>query len=230
MITSRSMTRRSVLGMSLLFPSVSSAGSLLDTKTGRGLFSDVAMRNDLGNAGLLNMFGDAEPELSPNIKLGPISKEIYGLSSPMTLALKNANTNETLRLDIPMRMALLDSQKNQLYHFLRDWRENETVPIDGDVLKTFIEICGAFSNKSRFVNAIITSGYRSKSTNEMLRRRNVRVAKNSLHVQARAIDFSLPGVSMLDLTQQAKKISRGGVGTYRSFIHIDSGPQRSWAS
>jgi len=55
-----------------------------------------------------------------------------------------------------------------------------------------------------------------------------KAARNSLHMQARAIDFSLPGVPMKTLSRVARQVCPGGVGTYSTFVHVDSGPQRSW--
>lgn len=77
---------------------------------------------------------------------------------------------------------------------------------------------------------IVTSGYRSRDTNERLRRVNRRVARNSLHVEGRAVDFYSPGVSPLILARIARTEGVGGVGVYRGarFIHVDDGPVRVW--
>jgi len=40
----------------------------------------------------------------------------------------------------------------------------------------------------------------------------------------------LPKVSIPQLSKVAKEICPGGVGTYSSFVHIDSGPKRAWGS
>lgn len=229
MSQTRLISRRALLGVGLLLPTVASARPLFDTSRGGGLFSDVAMRQSPESAGLLHMYGDAEPELAPDMKLNPKTNQLFGLSKPLRLALRNANTNETLQLDLASRAPLDASQKSQLNYFLRDWRQNDVVAMDGAVLQPFIEICSAFATAGNQVQATVTSGYRSRVTNDMLRQRNRNVAKNSLHVQARAIDFALPGVPISRLSEQAKKICQGGVGTYRTFLHIDSGPNRNWA-
>ncbi len=78
----------------------------------------------------------------------------------------------------------------------------------------------------------IISGYRTQRTNDMLRSRHRGVAKNSYHVKGMAADVRMEGVSV-DLLQRAgKHIGAGGVGVYTrsNFIHLDSGPNRSWGS
>lgn len=77
---------------------------------------------------------------------------------------------------------------------------------------------------------VVTSGYRSRETNEALRRVNRRAAPNSLHMSGEAVDFYSPGVSSRHLARIAKRHEMGGVGSYRNarFIHVDVGPVRSW--
>ena len=73
---------------------------------------------------------------------------------------------------------------------------------------------------------VITSGYRSPGHN-----RQVRGAKNSLHMFCAAADFQVPGVSKWDLAKYLRSMpNRGGVGTYcnTESVHIDVGPDRDW--
>jgi uncharacterized protein YcbK (DUF882 family) len=68
------------------------------------------------------------------------------------------------------------------------------------------------------------------STNESLRAHSTGVAKNSLHIQAEAIDLRMPGVDTLKLRKAALALGRGGVGYYprSDFIHVDVGRVRQW--
>ena len=73
---------------------------------------------------------------------------------------------------------------------------------------------------------IVTSGYRSASYN-----RRVRGVKNSQHIQCKAADIRVPGVSKQALAKYAKTLPGiGGVGIYcrSSFVHLDTGGRRDW--
>jgi uncharacterized protein YcbK (DUF882 family) len=63
-----------------------------------------------------------------------------------------------------------------------------------------------------------------------LRAHTTGVAKNSLHIQAEAIDLRMPGIETLKLRKAALALGRGGVGYYphSDFIHVDVGRVRQW--
>lgn len=73
---------------------------------------------------------------------------------------------------------------------------------------------------------IINSGYRTAAFNASLEG----AAKNSMHIQAKAADIKIPGVSTEQIAKLAKAIGVGGVGVYPSkgFIHVDIGKVRAW--
>jgi uncharacterized protein YcbK (DUF882 family) len=77
----------------------------------------------------------------------------------------------------------------------------------------------------------VISGYRSSQTNAFLRRRSKGVAKNSLHLQGKAIDIRVPDYPSKRLWQIAISLRGGGVGYYArsDFVHIDLGRVRSWS-
>jgi uncharacterized protein YcbK (DUF882 family) len=76
----------------------------------------------------------------------------------------------------------------------------------------------------------ILSGYRSPATNAMLRRHNRGVAKDSYHLYGKAADIRMPGRSSSEVRRAAMSLQAGGVGYYpRSrFVHVDTGPVRTW--
>ena len=76
----------------------------------------------------------------------------------------------------------------------------------------------------------IVSGFRSPEYNEKLVRRGQGVARHSLHLQGKAIDFRIPKVSLPSLREAALRLQEGGVGYYpgSGFVHIDSGRFRTW--
>lgn len=76
----------------------------------------------------------------------------------------------------------------------------------------------------------LISGYRSEKTNAELRRKSKAVAKDSYHLAGMAADVRIPGVSTQRLFESARAKCDGGVGRYLKsrFVHIDTGPSRSW--
>jgi uncharacterized protein YcbK (DUF882 family) len=76
----------------------------------------------------------------------------------------------------------------------------------------------------------VVCGYRAPWSNDFLRRTTTGVAKNSLHMQAEAIDIQLPGTKTSVLRDAALALHRGGVGYYAAsnFIHVDVGRIRRW--
>ena len=75
-------------------------------------------------------------------------------------------------------------------------------------------------------------GYRSPSTNAMLRRRSEGVARYSQHILGRAMDFYVPGISLEQVREIGLRLARGGVGFYPEsgspFVHMDVGGIRMW--
>lgn len=69
----------------------------------------------------------------------------------------------------------------------------------------------------------VTSGYRTPRTNA----RTAGASKNSFHVQGQALDLKhKAGIAALHAA--ADGAASGGVGRYRTFVHIDTGPARRW--
>lgn len=77
----------------------------------------------------------------------------------------------------------------------------------------------------------IISGYRCPETNTKLRKKGSGgVAKQSLHMEGKALDLRLPGIPLTDLRDAALASRVGGVGYYPhdKFVHVDTGEVRSW--
>ena len=120
----------------------------------------------------------------------------------------------------PDALAALDS-------ILRDHTADEVTIMDVRLYDLFAGLQAALDKTDPLR---ITSGYRTRATNEALRRRTRWAAKNSLHIEGMAADFKLPGTSGKTLARAAKSLKMGGVGTYSgaSFIHVDVGDVRAW--
>lgn len=75
----------------------------------------------------------------------------------------------------------------------------------------------------------LESGFRSVEHNRRLRESGGTVAPTSTHIDAMAIDFSIPGVAGKQLWELIRKEDCCGVGHYGGkTIHLDSGRPRFW--
>jgi uncharacterized protein YcbK (DUF882 family) len=110
---------------------------------------------------------------------------------------------------------------------MRDYRSNEIFPIDPRLMDVLFVLQHRLHN---FKAVDVYSGYRSPSTNAMLRRSSHGVARASLHMQGQAVDLAMPGTRLSKVRDAAVGLRAGGVGFYpsSSFIHIDTGRVRSW--
>jgi uncharacterized protein YcbK (DUF882 family) len=73
---------------------------------------------------------------------------------------------------------------------------------------------------------VVTSGFRSAKGN-----RRAGGSRNSLHIDCKAADIQVPGVSKWQLAKYLRTMpGRGGVGTYchTESVHIDIGSRRDW--
>jgi hypothetical protein len=76
---------------------------------------------------------------------------------------------------------------------------------------------------------VIESAYRSPAYNAALRKRSKGVAKSSLHMKCAAIDFRISGVPIRTIARYAATLPEvGGIGVYRSWVHVDTGSRRYW--
>ena len=145
-----------------------------------------------------------------------------------TVSLYNINTGELLSRFIYWQDGnYIKEALDEISYLLRDHRNDTVKPIDPLVIDQVFTLGRTFEAFQPFE---IISGYRTEETNQSLRSRSRRVAKHSLHIEGRAIDLRLPGVSTKQLRAAALSLRNGGVGYYpkRSFVHIDSGPVRNW--
>ncbi len=145
-----------------------------------------------------------------------------------TLQLYNTHTNE--KIDIVYRRGdqYIQSALAKLDYFLRDHNTNEVRHFDPRLYDILSDLTASVGHPGGEID--IVCGYRTTSTNAALRAHTNGVAKNSLHIQAEAIDLRMPGVNTLKLRKAALALARGGVGYYphSDFIHVDTGRVRQW--
>jgi uncharacterized protein YcbK (DUF882 family) len=147
------------------------------------------------------------------------------LSVSRRLKLKNVNTGETFEGPYRDESGPIPSAISDLAQFLRDFHVNRVGPIDIGTLDFLADVLDAVGQTT----ASVLSAYRTPETNAWLRATRFGVAERSQHLYGRAIDVSLDG-RLVDAETAARRMARGGVGWYphSRFIHLDTGPLRSW--
>lgn len=135
--------------------------------------------------------------------------------------LYNEHTHDWLAVDPAAPPSL-----TAISFFLRDHFTNEVTKMDPKLISVVVAAAAQF--KSDFVNVV--SGFRHPKYNLILRKKGHQVARDSQHTHGNAIDFQIPTCSTQKLEQWAKAQKLGGVGLYLAsgFVHMDTGPVRSW--
>ncbi|MFN3614055.1 MAG: DUF882 domain-containing protein, partial [Rubrimonas sp.] len=146
-------------------------------------------------------------------------------SGARRIAMVNAHTGERIDIEYMRRGRYVEAALAEFARFSRDWRENAVEPIDPKV----IDIAHAlWVRLGADAPLTLLSGYRTPKTN----RRLPGAARDSLHLQGRALDLAHPKQPAGRLIAIAQSLGAGGVGAYSAsgFVHIDSGPMRVWGS
>ncbi|MBI6548482.1 YcbK family protein [Xenorhabdus lircayensis] len=146
---------------------------------------------------------------------------------PRILRFDNLHTGETLKAEFFDGRRYNKSELARLNHLFRDFRQNKIKTIDP---KLFDQIYLLQMMMGINKSVQLVSGYRSLTTNNMLRQASGGVAKHSYHTRGQAMDFHIDGTQLAHIRKAALKMRTGGVGFYpkSNFIHIDTGPVRTW--
>ena len=232
------ISRRTLLFYSMSAGVCQAANPIIDLKVKRQELvqsrSVQPLLNTQRHAALISEmhdFFDPEVVWSGNVNSGPLeSTQSTKFLKNYVLRLKNANTGEVLTLDIVKGHTLADLGQRNINQFCRDWRRNEIIDYDMQVLQIFLNVCSEVVKEGEELMVYVTSAYRSKQTNDYLRKKNSGVATNSYHIQGKALDFSFPQKDKFLTENALHKHASGGLGVYRNFYHIDSGPKRRWSA
>lgn len=139
------------------------------------------------------------------------------------------HTGEKAEITYKKNGRYVKSGLKKINRFLRDWRKNEPTKMNPRLLDLIWEVYQETGSRKHIH---VISGYRSPSTNSLLRKRGRGVAKKSQHTLGNALDYFIPGVSLEKLRNIGLKKGLGGVGYYpRSgspFVHMDTGRVRHW--
>lgn len=150
-------------------------------------------------------------------------------SDTRTLSFHNVHTGEDLTVTFKRNGRYDEAALKRLNWYLRDWRKSEEVKMDPHLFDLLWE---AYKDTGATQPINVICGYRSPSTNAMLRARSSGVAQGSLHTHGQALDFFIPGVPLAKIREVGLKMQRGGVGFYPTsgspFVHLDTGTIRHW--
>ena len=144
------------------------------------------------------------------------------------LSLYNMHTGEWFKQNYIENGVVVPQSLQALELFLRDHRNNQTHPIDIELMHLVHALqqhCGSHKPFD------IISGYRSPASNALLRKQNKGVAKNSYHMKGQAIDIK-SAKNLRALRDYARALKCGGVGYYprSGFIHVDVRAQPAYWS
>ncbi len=144
-----------------------------------------------------------------------------------SLSLYNVHTGEKNNVVYWSEGKYVGSGLNEINWILRDFRTSEIKAIDPRLLNILYLLTRTLETEKP---VLVLSAFRSKKTNDMLRKTTEGVAKRSFHMAGKAIDIRIPRVETSDIQRAALRLSGGGVGYYprSNFVHLDSGPVRTW--
>ncbi|WP_434779713.1 YcbK family protein [Neisseria sp. Ec49-e6-T10] len=109
---------------------------------------------------------------------------------------------------------------------LRDAKDmNQMIQMDIGVMNLMYAL-QEWARLAGVSNPLITvnSAYRTARRNATIEN----AARNSMHIRGQAVDITMRGITIEQLATMAKYFQVGGVGTYNSFVHIDTGRIRNW--
>jgi uncharacterized protein YcbK (DUF882 family) len=147
------------------------------------------------------------------------------------LHLHQMHTNEDINVVYRVGNLYIPTALFELNQFLRDYRNDVIKEYDPREFDTLHALMNKLGRPSGVID--IVCGYRTPETNAMLRRNSAAtgVAEHSQHMEAKAIDIRVPGVTTKKLRDTALSLDAGGVGYYpkSQFVHVDVGRVREWS-
>jgi uncharacterized protein YcbK (DUF882 family) len=146
------------------------------------------------------------------------------------LHMHHLHTGETIDVVYRIGNTYIPTAVAELNHFLRDHRTEDQSHYDPSEFDLLHNLMTRLGRPNGVIDVVC--GYRTPWSNNFLRTRgpNTGVARDSQHMQAKAIDIRVPGVTTRHLRDAALSLDAGGVGYYpvSQFVHVDVGPVRRW--
>lgn len=143
-----------------------------------------------------------------------------------TLRLYSYYLKENIEIQIRKNGRLNQKALARAQHFFRSRDNEESAPIDTRLLDLLDHLQDYYQ-----VDTIeIISGYRRPAFNQQLLNGGHNVSPRSLHMKGKAVDFHIDEIKEETIRDYLIGLGLGGVGYYGplDFIHIDTGPAKSW--
>jgi len=152
---------------------------------------------------------------------------LQGAGDFRSIALVNDRTDEWLKTVYWADGDYIPEAMDAINRILRDWRADRVCKMDAKTIDILSATQRLLDCSEPFE---VVSGYRTASTNAMLRRKSRGVAKNSYHIKGMAVDIAMKTRSVSQISRAGLSLNAGGVGRYSrsDFVHLDSGPVRKW--
>lgn len=149
---------------------------------------------------------------------------------PRILSFHHRHTGEKVKVTYRVGNAYQRDALQMLNDFMRDFRTDDVVALDPKLFDLLYDLNRRLGHPQGPIE--ILSAYRSPRTNAMLRRTSRRVARNSLHMQGKAVDIRYPSIPARWVRDSAISLNQGGVGFYprSDFVHVDTGEVRRWVA
>ena len=154
---------------------------------------------------------------------------LKGAGDIRSLKMRSGVTGESINTVYWIEGEYVPEALIEINYFMRDWRANRSYEMEVRNLDILSATHRLLETTEPFE---LMSGYRTKTTNELLRRRWRSVARNSLHMTGKAADIRLVGRTTRNIADAAVLCKGGGVGRYRrsNFVHVDCGKVRTWSA
>ena len=144
-----------------------------------------------------------------------------------TISFHHLHTGEDLTITYKRNGRYDADALKKINWVLRDWRQNQDVAMDPHLIDLVWEVHRDLGSKGAIQ---VVCGYRSPETNFQLYMQSNGVAESSFHTRGMAVDIMTHSRSSGQMTRAARVMRMGGVGNYRGsrYIHVDTGPFRTW--
>ncbi|MCF6305944.1 MAG: DUF882 domain-containing protein [Rhodobacteraceae bacterium] len=179
----------------------------------------------ISRRGLMRAFAATAITAAP--VFGNAAGVLRGAGDVRRITMRSQRTAETIDMIYWIEGHYIPEAMAQINNFMRDWRQNEVITYAAGNIDIMAASHRLMETSEPY---LMLSGYRSPATNAMLASRNGGVANNSYHIRGMAADLRLSSRSTNQMAAAAIACNAGGVGRYgrSNFVHMDSGPVRTW--